>query len=342
MDCQYDSRSRRTQKIVSTWNGSSYVAQSTNKFVYDGWNLVAILDHQSSILYSFNWGTDASGTMQGAGGVGGLISMTVHQGTNAGTYFYCYDGNHNGATLVNATNGAIEAVYELDAFLRVLRATGRLAFVNPFVGSTKFCDWETGLLYYGYRYYDPDTGRWPNRDPMGEEGGLNLYGYVGNNPVNEIDPLGLTWSSNWNFFWDWATGGGGNNRNYNNGSTESGEMQNSPGGQAMRDKFYKGGCKDFKGGNYGTGQAAWDTLVNPSTADWSGTGAQVGGFGGATATDNGNGTVTFNIPNVAGTHSFFYHAVPDRSSPTGPGRNIKQNIQWTEPIDKSKCKCPNK
>ena len=95
--------------------------------------------------------------------------MTVHQGTNAGTYFYCYDGNHNGATLVNATNGAIEAVYELDAFLRVLRATGRLAFVNPFVGSTKFCDWETGLLYYGYRYYDPLTGRWPSRDPIGEK-----------------------------------------------------------------------------------------------------------------------------------------------------------------------------
>ena len=191
LDCQYDSRSRRTQKIVSTWNGSSYVAQSTNKFVYDGWNLVAILDHQSSILYSFNWGTDASGTMQGAGGVGGLISMTVHQGTNAGTYFYCYDGNHNGATLVNATNGAIEAVYELDAFLRVLRATGRLAFVNPFVGSTKFCDWETGLLYYGYRYYDPDTGRWPNRDPIGEMGGNNLYRFVRNNAISRFDSFGL-------------------------------------------------------------------------------------------------------------------------------------------------------
>jgi len=191
LDCQYDTRSRRTQKIVSTWNGSAYVAQTTNKFVYDDWNLIAILDATNGLVQSFTWGLDASGSLQGAGGVGGLISMTVHQGTNAGTYFYCFDGNHNVAMLVNATNGVVEAVYELDAFLRILRATGRLAFVNPFVGSTKFCDWETGFLYYGYRYYDPETGRWLNRDPLGEHGGRNLYGFVGNAPLNRIDPTGL-------------------------------------------------------------------------------------------------------------------------------------------------------
>ena len=191
LDCAYDSQSRRTQKIVSSWNGSTYVAQSTNKIVYDGWNLIAILDPNSSLLASFQWGMDASGTMQGAGGVGGLISMTVHQGTNAGTYLYCYDGNHNVTTLVNAANGAIEAIYDYDPFLGILRATGRLAFINPFVGSTKFCDWETGFLYYGYRYYDPDTGRWPNRDPIGERGGVNVYAFARNDPVGEIDFLGL-------------------------------------------------------------------------------------------------------------------------------------------------------
>jgi len=78
LDCTYDYRWRRTQKIVSTWNGSAYVAQSTNKFVYDGWNLVAILDATNGLVQSFTWGSDASGTLQGAGGVGGLISMTVH------------------------------------------------------------------------------------------------------------------------------------------------------------------------------------------------------------------------------------------------------------------------
>lgn len=48
-----------------------------------------------------------------------------------------------------------------------------------------------GLHYYAYRYYDPATGRWPSRDPIGERGGLNLYGMVGNNALNRSDILGL-------------------------------------------------------------------------------------------------------------------------------------------------------
>jgi RHS repeat-associated protein len=44
---------------------------------------------------------------------------------------------------------------------------------------------------YGYRWYDPQTGRWPSRDPIGEEGGVNLYGFVGNDGVNLWDYLGL-------------------------------------------------------------------------------------------------------------------------------------------------------
>ena len=63
----------------------------------------------------------------------------------------------------------------------------------PFRFSTKYQDAETGLLYYGYRYYDPITGRWPSRDPSAEEGGINLYGAMGNAPVNYIDCLGLEW-----------------------------------------------------------------------------------------------------------------------------------------------------
>ena len=52
-------------------------------------------------------------------------------------------------------------------------------------------DSETGLYYYGYRYYDPVTGRWPSRDPIEERGGNNLYGFVGNNGVDNIDKAGL-------------------------------------------------------------------------------------------------------------------------------------------------------
>jgi RHS repeat-associated protein len=269
--------------------------------------------------------------MQGAGGVGGLLA--VNTATN-GTHFATFDGNGNVVGLVNASNGSTSAQFEYGPFAEFIGAFGLMADM-PLTFSTKYYDAETGCYYYGYRYYK--DGRWLSKDPLGEDGGINLYNYVGNNPVNEIDPLGLTWSSNWNFFWDWALGRGPRNRNYGPNSTETQEMQNSPGGNALRDAFYKNSCKNVDKFGYSTPQAALDTLPYPSP-----TGAQVGGFGRATAVDNGNGTVTFTIPNVAGTHSFFYHIVPDRSSPTGPGSNIRQTFQWTEPIDKSKCRCSPK
>jgi hypothetical protein len=48
-----------------------------------------------------------------------------------------------------------------------------------------------GVTYYTYRYYDPLTGRWPSRDPIQEKGGINLYGFVGNDGLNQWDYLGL-------------------------------------------------------------------------------------------------------------------------------------------------------
>jgi RHS repeat-associated protein len=50
---------------------------------------------------------------------------------------------------------------------------------------------RVGVTFYTYRYYDPVTGRWPSRDPIEEEGGVNLYGFVGNDGVGNIDLLGL-------------------------------------------------------------------------------------------------------------------------------------------------------
>jgi hypothetical protein len=76
--------------------------------------------------------------MQGAGGVGGLISMTVYSARNAGTYFYCYDGNGNVVAMVNAATGAIAGNWEYGPFGELIRATGPLAFQNPFLFSTKF------------------------------------------------------------------------------------------------------------------------------------------------------------------------------------------------------------
>ncbi|MDT9221447.1 MAG: RHS repeat-associated core domain-containing protein, partial [Limnospira sp. PMC 1240.20] len=69
-------------------------------------------------------------------------------------------------------------------------ASGPLAAEFPHRFSTKYTESETGWLYYGFRYYDPETGRWPNRDPIEERGGYNLYGFVFNDAFNWFDDYG--------------------------------------------------------------------------------------------------------------------------------------------------------
>jgi RHS repeat-associated protein len=181
---------RRIQKLVSTNNGSSYVGEYTNKYAYDGWNCLAILNPSLSLSNSFLWGADLSGSLQGAGGVGGLIKVTYY-GTATTNCFVACDGNGNVSALINASNGVTVANYDYGPFGELIRASGPMAKLNPFRFSTKYDDDETDFLYYGYRYYNPNTGRWPSRDPKCEKGGLNLYGFVRNDGVDAIDELGL-------------------------------------------------------------------------------------------------------------------------------------------------------
>ena len=65
------------------------------------------------------------------------------------------------------------------------------------VFSTKYQDKETGLLYYGFRYYSPEMGRWLNRDPIQERGGVNVYIFVANNSIGFVDLLGNEWFPEW-------------------------------------------------------------------------------------------------------------------------------------------------
>ena len=66
-----------------------------------------------------------------------------------------------------------------------------MARANPFRFTTKYQDDETDELDDGYRYYNPSTGRWLSRDPIEEEGGINLYGFVSNDSLNRFDLLGM-------------------------------------------------------------------------------------------------------------------------------------------------------
>ena len=193
----YDANHRRVTKRTAV-NGT--VTEKTH-FIYDGWNVIEERNNTDTtpgfnlntftLSKELTWGTDLSGSLQGAGGVGGLLLITDHSAP--GTYYYHYDGKGN-VTQVTTNTGSTAATYRYDAFGNTLQATGTYAQSNKYRFSTKPIDAEIStapLYYYGYRYYDPTTGRWLSRDPIGENGGVNLYGFVGNDGVNEWDLLGL-------------------------------------------------------------------------------------------------------------------------------------------------------
>jgi RHS repeat-associated protein len=124
--------------------------------------------------------------MQGAGGVGGLLAVSL----NGAWYFPLFDANGNITAYVNE-QGVIVAEYTYDAFGGIIAQSGSMADAFRHRFSTKYYDTETGLYYYGYRFYDPAMHRWLNRDPIEEKGGLNLYAFCGNDGVNGWDLLGL-------------------------------------------------------------------------------------------------------------------------------------------------------
>jgi RHS repeat-associated protein len=200
----YDSQGRRITKQVETWTGSAWSVTASNKFLYDGWNLIAELNGtNNSVVRSYIWGTDLSASQQGAGGVGGLLGVND---VAKGVHFIAFDGNGNVAGLIKASDGTLSATYEYGPFGEVVKSSGAMAKVNPIRFSTKYQDDESDLLYYGYRYFNQNLGRWESADPLGEPGfeeSISLrqrttnqmptsrYVFLRNAPVQKVDALGL-------------------------------------------------------------------------------------------------------------------------------------------------------
>ena len=157
-------------------------------FLYDSWNLVeeriSYTNGTTSTIHYY-WGKDISGSLQGAGGVGGLLYLK----RNGTIYIPHRDANGNIVRYTD-TAGNVVSSYTYGAFVNTLSATGTLADVFHFRYSTKYYDSETGLYYYGYRFYSPVLRRWVNRDPIEEDGGENLSMFVFNNPMSQFDADG--------------------------------------------------------------------------------------------------------------------------------------------------------
>ena len=148
------------------------------RFVRDALDVLQERDVANNVVRAYAWNPRAPG------GIGGLLSLS--QGGQR--YSYLYDGKGNVSALIDDSQTPA-VTYTYDEFGILMAKGGPLD--QPYTFSTKPYDAPTGLSYYGYRFYAPALGRWMNRDPLGEAGGINLYGFVLNNPLNYIDPTGL-------------------------------------------------------------------------------------------------------------------------------------------------------
>ena len=119
----------------------------------------------------------------------GMRLVAKISGSNV--YYYHYDGSTNTIAMTDSSGNMVNK-YAYDEFGNLLNAVETVPNPFTFLGQYGVMDDDSGLLYMRARYYDPEVGRFINKDPIRYLGGdPNLYCYVANNPVNSIDPNGL-------------------------------------------------------------------------------------------------------------------------------------------------------
>jgi RHS repeat-associated protein len=169
IDYVIDAANRRVGKKVNGVLGKGYLYK-------DGLSPVAELDSAGNLVTLFVYGS--------------RLTVPAYMVRNGVTYRLFTDHLGSVRLVVNTTDGSIAQRLDYDAFGRVILDTN--PGFQPFGFAGGLYDPQTGLIQFGARDYDPETGRWTSKDPAGFSGGdTNLYGYVVNDPVNNFDPNGL-------------------------------------------------------------------------------------------------------------------------------------------------------
>jgi RHS repeat-associated protein len=165
----YDPNGRQAQKTVSG---------TATRFIYDGLRLIATYDGSGTLLNRY---------VHGPG-----VDEPAIQVTSGGVQSFFHRDFQGSVVSTTNSSGAVTNKYAYSPFGESAALSGTI-----FGYTGQRYDTETGLYYYKARYYSPAIGRFLQTDPIGYAGGdLNLYNYVGNDPLNHRDPLGLTQQGN--------------------------------------------------------------------------------------------------------------------------------------------------
>ncbi|NLH74206.1 MAG: RHS repeat-associated core domain-containing protein [Verrucomicrobia bacterium] len=203
----YDGLSRLRIKRNYIWSGGGwYGSGGETRYLYDmsaggaaGMLIVQERDGANWPTVTYTRGRDLSGTVDGAGGIGGLLARSHGYSSGSWAYhnFYHSDGNGNVTALADS-GGTLQASYIYDPYGRYLTGTGTLLTSNVMRFSSK--PWvsflgtsaTSGLYYYGYRFYDTYLQRWVNRDPIPISATMNLYAFAQNSAYLYRDFWGLS------------------------------------------------------------------------------------------------------------------------------------------------------
>jgi RHS repeat-associated protein len=169
---------RWTDFLAETKQYQNGLLTNDIRFLRAGYFPLQERDSNNNVVQEYAW------DFRKRGGIGGLLNL-IRAGQS---YSYTYDGKGNVAAVLDGSQNTA-ASYAYDPF-GILQGTSG-ALNQPFGFSSKPYDLSTGLSDFGFRFYAPVLGRWLNRDPIAERGGINLYAYANGNPIMFKDPLGL-------------------------------------------------------------------------------------------------------------------------------------------------------
>jgi RHS repeat-associated protein len=187
---------------VYTWDGANRIVSFKNNangtsssFTYDGLGrLVRVVDSKNGSViadHSYTWcGTMRCLAHDNTQSNSPVTTQYFAQGViiNGTPYYYVQDRLGSVTQLVTSL-GSVAAQYTYDPYGNRTTVSGTVVADIGYAGY--FDHALSGLDFTVYRAYDSTHARWLNRDPIGEAGGINLYAYVGGNPINLIDLLGL-------------------------------------------------------------------------------------------------------------------------------------------------------
>ena len=166
-----------------------YVLSDTNnlqtRFVYDGINAIMELDNSNTTTARL------TATQE--------MNEWISSRKGSNRYFLHKDGS-NSVTEITDELQSVRKIYRYDAYGRSVKDSGDLNYNLRYAGYRS--DPQSGLYHNLFRDYQPSLGRFTQIDPAGQINDLNLFAYVGNNPINYIDPLGLSWLST---AWNWLS-----------------------------------------------------------------------------------------------------------------------------------------